>query len=67
MQNGHYTKDLKTVGALAANECKEKQCELLAHSAGNLLGQKTKLFFLFFVEECIRKDVFSRLHREALT
>ena len=42
MQNGHYTKDLQTVGALAANECKEEECEPLAHSAG-----ERQLFFPF--------------------
>lgn len=67
MQNGHYTKDLKTVGALAANECKGEQCELHAHSAGDLLGQKRQLFFLFLIKNAIRYDVTSRLHIEALT
>lgn len=46
MQNGHHTKDLQTVGVLAANECKEEQCELRSHPAGDWSGQYKQLFFL---------------------
>ena len=46
MQNGHHTKDLQTVGVLAANECKEEQCELRSHSAGDWSGQYKQSFFL---------------------
>lgn len=61
MQNGHYIKDLQSVGTLAANECKEEQCELHAHSAGDLLGQNTQLVFLFLITKAIRYDVTSSL------
>ena len=52
MQNGHNTKDLQTVGALAANECTGEQWELLTHSAGDLLETEDTIIFPPFKNEC---------------